>query len=270
VVKTLATLTVAVVGLGYAGVARADAPGPSTSSNWAGYAVSGDTFTDVKGTWVVPKVACQTSRSSYSAFWVGLGGFVGGVGNGGLEQIGTDSDCHFGRPAYSAWYELLPDASVQIPLPVSAGDTISAEVSTDLTSASLTVTDVTTGQAFTTDQTPSVLDATSAEWIAEAPSECFGGQQCTPLPLANFGTAVFSGSSTTANGHVGTISDASWRATAIQLGGLAGTAVPAALSVDGSGFSVAFSAPAAQQPVVTPKSKPKPTPKVAEHRLKTL
>lgn len=258
--RTLATVAAAVVGLGLAGGARADPPGPSSSTNWAGYAVSGGTFTDVKGTWVAPAVTCPPFGSTYSAFWVGLGGFLGGDGNGGLEQIGTDSDCHFGSPSYTAWYELLPDVSIPIPLDVSPGDTISAEVNTDLTSATLTIDDVTTGAAFTTQQTPSTLDATSAEWIAEAPSQCFGSEHCTTLALANFGTVLFSGSSTTSNGHVGTISDAGWTATSIQLGGKSGAAAPAALSPDGSGFSVAYTPQVHQQTVAKPRPRPGPKP----------
>ncbi|MGH2998278.1 MAG: G1 family glutamic endopeptidase, partial [Gaiellaceae bacterium] len=180
----------------------------AASSNWAGYAVTGSTFTDVKGAWVQPAATCPATGSSYAAFWVGLGG---ATGNGGLEQTGTEADCQNGRASYSAWYELLPDGSVQVPLAVTPGDTISAEVAADTTAgtATLTLTDVTTGQTFTTQQTPSVLDTSSAEWIAEAPSQCFGSR-CLQLPLANFGAVQFSGSSTTANGHVGTISDASW------------------------------------------------------------
>lgn len=251
--RALATFAAAVVGLGLAGVARADTPGTSSSTNWAGYAVSGGTFTDVKGSWVEPAVACTGVASSYSAFWVGLGGFLGGGGSGGLEQIGTDSDCRFGAATYTAWYELLPDVSIPIPMTVSAGDALSADVNTDLASATLTITDVTTGATFTTQQTPSLLDATSAEWIAEAPSQCFGGDRCLPLTLANFGSVFFSGSSTTSNGHVGTISDAGWTSTPIQLGGKEGGAVPAALAPDGSAFSVAYTPPVQQPPVAKPK-----------------
>src|SRR5690348_5280670 len=167
----------------------------STSSNWAGYAVSGGTFTDVKGTWVQPAVSCAAAGSTYAAFWVGLGGT--GDGNGGLEQTGTESDCENGQPSYGAWYELLPDISVSVPVTISAGDTISAEVSVDGTAATLALDDVTTGQTFTTTLTPSLLDTSSAEWIAEAPAECFGSR-CLPLQLANFGTVQFSGSTTTA------------------------------------------------------------------------
>jgi hypothetical protein len=144
--------------------------------------------------------------------------------------------------SYDAWYELLPAGSVTIPVTISAGDTVTAEVSIDTTSgtATLTMTDVTTGETFTTSQSSSILDTSSAEWIAEAPEHCFGSQ-CTQLQLANFGTVQFSGSSTTANGHVGTISDASWSALSIELGGSAGSAAPAVLSPDGSAFSVVAS-----------------------------
>jgi hypothetical protein len=231
----------------------------AASTNWAGYAVTGSTFTDVKGTWVQPAVTCPaTTRSTYAAFWVGLGGYD--HSSAGLEQTGTESDCVDGQPVYAAWYELLPAGSVRVPMTVSPGDTISAEVTTDGTTVNLTVSDVTTGATFTTQQTPDVLDTSSAEWIAEAPSRCFGSR-CLPLQLANFGTMQFSGSSTTANGHVGTISDASWSSTSIELGGDSGAALPDVLSPDGSGFSVAFTQPqvqVAQSPPVKAKPKPKP------------
>ncbi|MDE3025574.1 MAG: hypothetical protein KGI93_08400 [Acidobacteriota bacterium] len=221
----------------------------AASSNWAGYAVTGQTFTDVKGTWVQPAVTCPASGSTYAAFWVGLGGASGG--NGGLEQTGTEADCRNGVASYSAWYELLPDGSIQVPVVVAPGDTISAEVAADTTAgtATMTLTDLTNGQTFTTQQTPSILDDSSAEWIAEAPSQCLGGSRCIQLALSNFGTVQFSGSSTTANGHVGTITDASWSATPIELGGGAGSAVPAALSPDGTAFAVAFTQPAPVQPL---------------------
>ncbi len=227
----------------------------AASSNWAGYAVTGSTFTDVKGTWVQPAVTCPAGASTYSAFWVGLGGYSGG--NGGLEQIGTESNCLDGQPVYDAWYELLPDGSVQAPLEIAPGDTVTAEVSVTDPSVTLTLADVTSGQTFTTQQTPTTLDMSSAEWIAEAPARCFGSR-CFGLSLANFGSLAFSGSSTTANGHVGTISDAGWSATSIDLAGRSGSASPAPLSPDGSGFTVAFSQPQQAVVVQTPKAKAKP------------
>jgi Peptidase A4 family len=270
--KSLAILSVLVLGALLASSASASAQPrvyhvSSTSTNWAGYATTGSTFTDVKGTWVQPAVDCSTtSTSSYAAFWVGLGGFASDA-NGGLEQTGTEADCRNGYPSYSAWYEVLPDASIGVPLTVSPGDTITAEVSVAGPVVTLTLADLTSGQTYSTQATPSLLDTSAAEWIAEAPSQCYSASRCTQLPLANFGTVAFSGSSTTANGHVGTISDASWSSTSINLGGTAGSAIPAALSPDGSGFSVTFAAPqtpTATQP--TPKPKPKPVPKHRHHR----
>ncbi|HEY5099361.1 MAG TPA: G1 family glutamic endopeptidase [Gaiellaceae bacterium] len=272
--RTLAVLATAVAGLALVGAAQAGVVHDvDQSTNWAGYAVSGSTFTDVKGTWVQPAAVCTgVATSSYSAFWVGIGGLVGS--DGGLEQTGTESDCRNGQPVYAAWYELLPDGSVSAPLTISAGDTISAEVSIDGAAVTLTLIDVTTDQTFTTQATPSVLDTSSAEWIAEAPSRCFSTDHCAQLPLANFGTIEFSGSSTTANGHVGTISDQSWSATSIELGGIAGSASPAALSPDGSDFTVAFVPAQVTQPQVQTKpkakvkAKPKPKPR-RHHRITT-
>jgi Peptidase A4 family len=231
----------------------------SASTNWSGYATAGATFTDAKGTWVQPAVTCPAGTATYSAFWVGLGGFSGG--GGGLEQIGTESDCQFGRAVYAAWYEFLPAASTPVHMAIAAGDTITAEVSLDAAVVTLTLTDVTTGETFTTQDSPDLLDVSSAEWIAEAPSQC-GRTGCVSLPLANFGTAQFSGSSTTSNGHTGTISDGAWTATGIQLNGTFSSATPSDLSADGTSFSVAWAGPPPPAPVV------KPAPAAKKHKAK--
>src|SRR4051794_22864750 len=84
----------------------------STSANWAGYAVhgSGVKFRRVSATWTVPSIDCSTGGDSWSAHWVGLGGFSESAP--ALEQVGTDADCTAsGRATYSAWYELVPAAS---------------------------------------------------------------------------------------------------------------------------------------------------------------
>jgi hypothetical protein len=82
-----------------------------------GYAVSSPdpaapvAYTSVSGSWVVPIASCSASPASFSAFWVGLGGFS--ETSQGLEQIGTESDCTpAGRATYGVWYELVPAASV--------------------------------------------------------------------------------------------------------------------------------------------------------------
>lgn len=218
----------------------------STSGNWAGYAVAGATFSDVKGSWVQPAVTCPTRQSSYSSLWVGLGGYASS--SQGLEQTGTESDCAGGRAVYSAWYELIPAGPVAVPLTISAGDTIDAEVSVSGSTVTLSLTDATTGQTYSTQATlSSNLDVSSAEWIAEAPSQCAGSSlaRCSVLPLANFGTVAFSGSSATAGATTGTISNAAWTSQAIALGR---SATPSPLDATGDAFTIAYAAP----PTVTP------------------
>jgi hypothetical protein len=98
-------------------------------------------------------------------------------------------------------------------------------------------------------------DLTSAEWIAEAPSECSSSGLCQTLPLANFRAVAFTASAATGDGQAGTISDPAWTATPIELSedkqngvdvlvpqprGSASGAVPGALSDDGRGFSVVW------------------------------
>src|SRR5689334_3906345 len=112
-------------------VPAASAATTETSSNWAGYAVrkSGVTFRHVTATWVQRAVDCSTSAGrSYSAYWVGLGGFSSS--SQALEQIGTDADCSStGSAKYIAWYELVPQASVNISsLNDRAGEQLSASV----------------------------------------------------------------------------------------------------------------------------------------------
>ncbi len=80
------------------------------SSNWAGYAVHGASFHQVIGAWRQPGVSCVPGRRTYSAFWIGLGGFKAGAD--ALEQIGTEADCRAsGAERLGAWYEMVPAVS---------------------------------------------------------------------------------------------------------------------------------------------------------------
>ena len=94
------------------------------SSNWAGYVVAratGKRLRSVSGTWIEPAVNCTAGHTSYSAVWVGLGGYSQNANS--LEQIGTDSDCtHAGHAVYSSWVELLPAAPVALTVKVHPGD----------------------------------------------------------------------------------------------------------------------------------------------------
>jgi hypothetical protein len=273
-VVTTVTAAAALTGLGAASASAATVPSqeeaasasaatvPSqqeVSQNWAGYVAGGSSsdtqFSSVSGSWVQPTVSCNSGQA-YSAYWVGLGG--SSSQSDALEQTGTQGDCTAnGGTQYYAWYELVPSAPVQLSLAIHPGDHISAKVSVSGSNVTVWLADETTGQSTTKNLQMSSPDTSSAEWIAEAPSQCSGGDattgECQPLPLADFGTVQFSGASATANGHSGTISDPAWSSSPIALGsngsydvsfGGSGSstagATPSSLSSDGSAFSVTW------------------------------
>ncbi len=72
------TAAIALLGLAAATAAPADAD-TTSSSNWSGYAVhrAGTSFNRVLGAWVQPAPHCQRGTQTYSAAWVGLGGYTG-------------------------------------------------------------------------------------------------------------------------------------------------------------------------------------------------
>ena len=101
------------------GSAGAGSAATAVSSNWAGYALTGMTFSAVSGTWVQPTADCSAASTgtTASAFWVGLGG--DSDSSTALEQTGTEADCLAGGTArYTAWYELVPASSVRVGLHV--------------------------------------------------------------------------------------------------------------------------------------------------------
>jgi hypothetical protein len=121
---------------------------------------------------------------------------------------------------------------VKLTLTINAGDKVAARTAVHGDQVSFHIIDKTTGKSWakTLTMTAAKPDTSTAEWVAEAPSECMGGDtsDCSPLPLADFGTAKFTDAHATASGKVGTISDSKWDATAIEL-------EPSASSVFGSG-----------------------------------
>jgi Peptidase A4 family len=228
----------------------------SRSSNWAGYAVhrSGVSYRSVFATWRQPSVACTQGTQTYSAYWVGLGGFQ--RASTSLDQIGTEADCSVsGRPVMSAWYELVPAPSSRIKLTVRAGDVINASVTAYGHRVVVSLNDITRHRAFKKTLHPATVDVSSAEWIVEAPSNCIDLNICQTLPLANFGTSTFtSAGAKLVRGHAGSISDPAWGCTRINLtpGGRqfvvyhgpsvqVGTAAPGALRSGGSSFTVIYS-----------------------------
>jgi hypothetical protein len=170
------------------------------STNWSGYVVHSaePQFNCVEATWTQPSVSCPSKGSRTVAFWVGLGG----VGQAGLEQIGTQTACTDGRDLIVVWHESLPleRAEVVEPLDVHAGDRIWAQVRW-LGGARyrLAIVDVTHPRRLAIDDTNTGLRRTSAEWIVEAPTAgC--PTSCHVLSMPNFGRVRFTEVSVVADG----------------------------------------------------------------------
>jgi Peptidase A4 family len=238
----------------------------SVSANWAGYAVTGTstTYTSATGTWTEPTVSCGANDAGESsAFWVGLGGYY--QSSQALEQLGTSADCDSttGLPSYYAWYELVPNPSVTVKLKIRPGNKIT--VSVNILSGGLVefqIKNRTLNTVFTKKIAFADPDLTSAEWIAEAPSDC-NSYRCSQIPLSNFGSVSFSNIAALGNSIGGTLTqNAGWTTTGITLdpsegrgyfpgpdrfsGNASSTAgaTPSATSADGRGFSVQWSAAA--------------------------
>lgn len=219
----------------------------TTSSNWAGWAVTGvrGSVSDVKGSWIVPTVTgCVAGTHTYSSFWVGIDGYS----SNSVEQTGTDSDCNGATPQYYAWYEFYPKPSHSISgLSITPGDVISAEVSFSAGKFTVKIVDTSTGHSFSTSASVKA-QRTSAEWIAEAPSSITG-----VLPLSNFGTVSFGIDSTgVANTDTATVSSVTsgignfTTAVSINMVGVHNAALTkastSALSTDQTSFSVTWKA----------------------------
>lgn len=261
-VKTLLPLLVCVAALSAASTADAGPEvrlgaeqglfaraGTETSTNWAGYAVTHrKPFASVTGRWVQPAATCADLSSTYSAFWVGLGGFE--RRSFAVEQTGTLANCSNGSPYYTAWYELYPKPPVTLRLAVRPGDRFSATVSVNKKTVVIRLKNITTGKLFTRRLQMRRPDLGSAEWVAEAPTGCDFTGDCSTLPLTNFGTVAFSHASATVRGHKGRISDPIWSSTTIELHGdlndpshpssAGANAIPGQLGADGGSFAVTW------------------------------
>jgi hypothetical protein len=158
---------------GYAPVGLASAHGSqwASSSPWGGYVATGSGFTSIVGSWVEPKVTCNSDNNLFAP-WVGIDGY----GSNTVEQTGAQVSCASGSPAYSAWYEMYPKAPVYLSTstyPVSANDKFTGSVTTSGNgSYKITLKDTTKGWTYTTTKS---LDGenVSAEAIIESPSQSY-------------------------------------------------------------------------------------------------
>src|SRR5689334_13156326 len=152
------------------------------SNNWFGYnqgtlEQGGKLFNSISGDWTVPTATQHTAgQDESSSDWIGIGGGCVDanctVGDNTLIQTGTEQDVSTGGAAsYSAWWELIPGPSIDISMPVSAGDHMHASIA-ELVAGSnvwtITLQNVTKGQTFTTTVPYSSTHGT-AEWIEETP-----------------------------------------------------------------------------------------------------
>ena len=232
----------------------------TTSSNWAGYAVHhpGVSFRQVSGTWTQPSASCVAGQPSYSAVWVGIGGFK--PTSDALEQIGTEVDCNpAGNTVSSAWYELVPAPSKTISLAVHPGDVMHATVTVAGHNVTVVLRNLTSHKTFRKILYAPSIDVSSAEWIVEAPSECISQFACQALALANFGSVTFdSAAATSTKGTAGSIVSPKWWRTKIELtpgaqrfivarqtSDTAGSATPSPLSSAGRDFDVTYASVAA-------------------------
>jgi Peptidase A4 family len=206
-----------------------------TSTNWAGYADTGSSFSNVSASWTEPGGSCSSRTTSLAAFWVGIDGYS----SNSVEQDGTIIEC-YDRTAYQyTWWEMYPTNDIQIVgQTAAAGDAITASVVRSGTSYKLTVTDAThTADSFTKTETCSASSCvdSSAEWIAEAPTGSGGVE-----PLTNFGTWTASNAAVTEGSTAGSISSFTDDEITMIDGSGATKALPGALNGAGTGFSVTW------------------------------
>ena len=155
------------------------------STNWAGYAVTGGTYTSVASNWVEPNVTCTSN--GIVGFWIGLDGW----GSTSVEQDGTGVDCSSGTPQQFAWWETYPENSIQVyQAPVAAGDRMSSEVASEGNGQYvMALTDWTENWSERNVVSAPTAQNASAEIVAEAVTN---GSSITALP--DFGGIEFTGS----------------------------------------------------------------------------
>ncbi|MCL4399394.1 G1 family endopeptidase [Candidatus Parvarchaeota archaeon] len=222
------------------------------SLNWAGYVAASSfsspsaTVSSVSGSWIV-QTANPTKKSTYSAQWIGIGGYFSN--DNSLIQTGTSSDYSNGA-SYYAWYELLPASETQITnLIIRPGDNISASIKEIKSFGSvqewnITIKDVTSKETFSklVNYSSSML---SAEWIEERPAFCTA-VMCRLTTLSDFGTAYYGMDYTnvpftnyaTINSTSGYIGDFNNQDIVMVNNNGAVIASPSSLNTNGSSFTV--------------------------------
>ena len=210
----------------------------STSTNWSGYgaekilgsSIDNNSISDVKTTWVVPNVTCNSGQANgYSSSWVGIDGYD----DNSVEQTGTEQDCINGSANFYAWFEMYPKPSYLVTnYAVVPGDTVTAEVKYVGNGTYVLSLDSSRSGHFEIRQKSMKALRRSADYIVEAP---FSGGT---LPLAQFGTISFSNSNAVVNGTPNTIGSLNYDAITMVDKNNNSLATPSALTNGGTGFTV--------------------------------
>ena len=200
----------------------------SSSSNWSGYAADGGTFTSVTATWTVPTVSANSSGAD--ATWVG----IGGLSSRDLIQAGTQAMVDSSGVTYTSWIEMLPQSSRDVPLSISAGDSVTVWITQQSGNDWLiAMKNNTTGGTYNV-TVQYASSNSSAEWVQEAPSVGRG-----LVSLDQFGTVQFSGASAVRNGKTMSLSALSAKAITMINGQGQAIAQTSTIGNDGSSFTVA-------------------------------
>jgi hypothetical protein len=212
---------------------------PTRSTNWSGYSESGGPFSEVTGTFNVPTLPAGTPQGDQMSEWVGIDGAYGG---NSLIQAGFNESPAPGTPAgffVQPWWEILPSSETFISsVHIAAGDRVTVGIDQiSGTNWSITLTDDTNGESFTTDQTYSG-PGTTAEWIVEALTENGTVVSLAPyLPNVNFSDLGFVGANALLEEIV------MW-----QIQNNVSTQVSTPSTLTANGFNVAYGAAAPSPP----------------------
>jgi hypothetical protein len=157
-------------------------------------------YTSVTGTFTVPALTSAATCNEEMSEWVGIDGnsdanlIQAGIGEA-MVNPGTGR-CSGGYFIW-AWWEILPAASVLVPITVGAGDRVTVTIAQISGSNwQIQLTDDTNAQAFTRDESYTA-PLSSAEWVVEAPEDrsvCGGACDLSPYsPAVTFSGAGCTG-----------------------------------------------------------------------------
>ncbi len=188
-------------------------PGPvvstrfETSRNWSGAYIEADNgriFTELSGTWTIPKfrrpagAAAQNAENMVCSIWIGLDG-QRRYRSSSLPQIGTRQGYEFNpitqtsEPVCYAWYQWWAPGQIStVPVKIAdlnVDDTVVCDLQvTSPTTVTISIIKLGTPMVFwpitlpLIDPIPLPLPGATAEWVVERPT-ALGSDVLLPLPV---------------------------------------------------------------------------------------